>query len=303
MLTNLLLYLSTTLIWGSTWFAIKLQLGVVPPIWSVAYRFLLASGLLVAFCLCSKKSLTRFNAIQHRALLIQGIFMFSLNYVLYYLGSHYFISALVSLVFATIQIMNIINGRIFLGTLILPRVAIGGLIGLTGLGVVFSTQLASVSQTMSTAQIWMGLGICALATYFASLGNIASVYCQRLKIPIVEGNAISMFYGALIVIVLGLGSGETPILDLSKQYIGSLLYLVVFGTLLAFAAYFVLLARLGAQRAAYTFVVLPLVSLTLSSEFEHFTWSLHAIIGVLLILVGNILVIAKKTPAPAAEAG
>ena len=54
---NSLLYIATVLIWGSTWYAIKMQLGAVDPDLSVAYRFIIASVLLIAFCLATGRSL------------------------------------------------------------------------------------------------------------------------------------------------------------------------------------------------------------------------------------------------------
>jgi len=52
-----LLYTVTVLIWGSTWFAIRFQLGPVPPDLSVAYRFGLAAALLAGYCLLTGRSL------------------------------------------------------------------------------------------------------------------------------------------------------------------------------------------------------------------------------------------------------
>jgi drug/metabolite transporter (DMT)-like permease len=294
--TNYLLYLITALIWGSTWLAIHFQLGTVAPCWSVAYRFAIASTLLLGFCKLTKRSLT-FNRKEHCAMAVQGLFLFSLNYILYYLGSAYFMSGLVAVTFATIIVMNIINTRIFFKTPLVARVIVGASLGLLGLVVIFGSQISALHGT-ALPHILLGLTICFAATLSASFGNMVSARNQKLQLPILQSNAFGMAYGTLFVTLIALALGEKPTFDLSPLYIGSLLYLVVFGSIIAFGTYLRLLGRIGPERAAYAFVLLPVIALGLSTEFEGFHWTMKTLIGISLVVLGNVLVLTKKKETP-----
>jgi drug/metabolite transporter (DMT)-like permease len=273
-MTNYLLYLITAFIWGSTWLAIKFQLGVVHPTWSVAYRFAIAAILLIIYCVLTEHKM-RFTRREHMVMALQGLFMFSLNYIFYYIGSQYFMSGLVAVIFASIIIMNIVNTRIFFGTPLVARVIIGALLGLVGLGIVFSSQLKTLNiEQMGWTYFATGLGICTLGTFIASLGNMVSVYNQKLKLPILQSNAFGMLYGSVFVAVVALVMGYPATFDTSFNYVSSLLYLVIFGSILAFGCYLKLLGRIGAERAAYAFVLLPVIALGLSTAFENFNWTI-----------------------------
>lgn len=291
---NYFLYTVTVLIWGSTWLAIHFQIGNVPPTWSVAYRFALSSTILLIFCLMTKRSL-RFSAREHRAMALQGTFLFSLNYILYYVGTMYFVSGIVAIIFASIIIMNIINSRIFFGTPLVGKVILGAIIGLIGLSTVFSSQWSQfTAQHYTIDHIIKGLIVCFTATLMASFGNMASLYNQQLKLPIIQSNAFGMAYGTIIVIIIALLFGHQPSFDWSTRYVASLLYLSIIGSVLAFGIYLQLLRRIGPERAAYAFVLLPIVALALSAGFEDFHWNLWSILGMVLVLFGNGLVLASK---------
>jgi drug/metabolite transporter (DMT)-like permease len=296
-MNNLLLYLATVAIWGSSWLGIKLQLGVVPPEVSVLYRFIVAAALLLAWCRLRGLSL-RFTWRQHLAIAAVGVPLFSLNYVVFYIATAYLTSGLVAVTFSTITVMNIVLGTVLIGSPIRPRVAVGALFGLGGLSLVFWQDLAAF-DTGSDGLI--GLGLSLIATAFASLGNIASARNQMAGIPVIQGNAIGMAYGALCTLIVILMRGAPFAFDASPLYIGGLLYLAVVATIIGFGCYLTLLGRIGADRAAYTSVVFPLVALGLSTLFEGFEWTGPALIGVGLIVAGNAIVLAKvgRRAAPA----
>lgn len=293
-MSNFLLYTITALIWGSTWYAIQFQLGSVSPLWSVAYRFTLASILLLFFCIIRKHNL-KYNLKTHIGIAIQGLLMFCLNYILFYLGSSYLISGVIAVIFASIQIMNIINSRIFLKHPITVPVIIGAFLGLSGLVLVFTSELTRIyphhANTLSGQLI--GLLICLIASLSASFGNIVSVFNQKKHIPILQNNALGMLYGAVFTIIIAIIFKQKPTMSWTVSYISSMLYLIVFGTIVAFSVYLKLLSNIGPGRAAYLFVVIPVIALTISSIFEDFQWHVSTIIGVLLIIFGNILVMSK----------
>ena len=111
---NAFLYLLTVMIWGSTWLAIKFQLGVVSPELSIAYRFALAAAILIIFSLVRRLPM-RFNLKAHGFFALQGLLLFSLNYILVYLAEELLTSGLVAVIFSLIVIFNVVFGAIFLG--------------------------------------------------------------------------------------------------------------------------------------------------------------------------------------------
>jgi len=289
-MANLLFYSVTVLIWGSTWLAIKFQLGPVPPVQSVAWRFLLAAALLFGWCLLARKPL-RFSRRDHLFIALQGGCLFAVNYLLFYCAELYLASGLVAVVFSTMVIFNILNGALFLGTPVERRVVAGALLGLCGLCLVFWPEMAALEVS---GQALLGLGLSFAATYSASLGNILSARNQRLKLPVVQTNAFGMAYGALLMLLVALAGGVPLHLDLSLPYLGSLVYLALFGSVIAFGCYLSLVGRLGAGRAAYVTLLFPLVALLLSTVFADYRWSLPAGAGVPLILVGNLLALRRR---------
>jgi len=297
-MNNLLLYLGTVAIWGSSWLGIKLQLGHVPPEVSVLYRFVVAAALLLAWCHFRGLNM-RFTWRQHVAMAMVGVPLFSLNYIIFYIATIYLTSGLVAVTFSTITVMNIGFGALLIGSPIRPRVAIGALFGLAGLSLVFWPDLAAF-DTGSAGLI--GLGLSLIATAFASLGNVASARNQRAGIPVMQGNAFGMAYGALCTLIVILARGTPFAFDPSPLYVGGVLYLAVVASIFGFGCYLTLLGRIGADRAAYTSVVFPLVALGLSTIFEGFEWTALAIAGVGLILIGNVIVLAKVGRAPARSA-
>lgn len=287
-------YLLTVLIWGSTWFAIRFQLGTVDPSLSLVYRFGLAALLLMLWCVIRKVSM-RFTAKEHMAMAAQGLCLFSVNYLLFYWCTGLITSGLVAIIFSTVIVMNIINGAIFLKKPVQGIVLFGALVGLLGITLVFWHEIEA-SQAVSeqaSAKVLKGLGIGLVATLFASLGNILSARNQSFKLPVLQTNAFGMAYGALFMACYGLVSGVPFVFEWSVAYLGSLLYLSIFGSIIAFGAYLTLVGRIGADRAAYATVLFPLVALAISSIYENFQWTPLALLGVALVLVGNVIVIGR----------
>jgi len=287
---NAFLYLITVLIWGSTWLAIKFQLGVVAPELSIVYRFGLAASILIIFSLVRRLPL-RFYTKSHGFFVLQGLLLFSLNYILVYLAEGYLTSGLVAIIFSLIIIFNVIFGAIFLGNPIRTRVMIGAILGLAGLAIVFWPELSSFS--LSSLQI-LGLIMAFIATISASLGNVVSARNQRHELPVLQTNAYGMLYGALFMLILALLRGAQLEFDTSPGYIVSLIYLAVFGSVIAFGSYLTLLGRIGLDRAAYVTVLFPVIALLLSTIFEDLQWGVPQLLGVVLILFGNAVVLTKK---------
>ncbi|MBF8256518.1 MAG: protein of unknown function DUF6 transmembrane, partial [Anaerolineales bacterium] len=280
---NAAFYLLTSLIWGSTWLVITFQLGVVAAEASIVYRFALAALLLMVYTLARRLPM-RFTPRQHAFIALQGTFLFSLNYILVYLAEQNLTSGLVAIVFSMLILSNVVLGAVFLRNPIRPRVVLGGVIGVAGLALVFGPELAGFAQGGG----WrLGLLLSAAAVLSASVGNILSARNQRAGLPVVQTNAYGMAYGAAVTLVVAVVRGVPFTFDPSPSYILSLLYLAVFGSVIAFGTYLTLIGRMGVDRAAYIGVIFPLVALLLSMLFEGLNLGAVGLVGVALVAAGN----------------
>ncbi len=287
---NFMFYTLTVLIWGSTWLAIKFQLGTIDPMVSVAYRFSLAAILLLLWCRIFGLKM-QFTKYEHLTIALQGIFLFALNYLFFYIAELHLTSGLAAVIFSTILIMNMVNGAIFLGTPFNSKVIAGGFLGLIGIILVFRPEMSTFSFGDNG---FYGVILCFVATFLASIGNIISAYNQKKGLPIIQTNAYGMAYGAGLMLFIAIFSGKEFGLVFSVSYIGSLFYLAIFGSIVAFGCYLTLVGNIGADRAAYSTLLFPIVALGISTIWEDYQWTGSAIIGVLLILAGNLLMLKKR---------
>jgi len=284
-----LLYAGTVLIWGSTWLAIKYQLGLVAPEVSIAYRFGLAAAILLIYCLATSRRM-RFSRGEHLGMATLGLFLFSANYFVFYLATFDLTAGLISVVFSSIVVVNIILGAVFMGNPVRPRVALGAVLGMSGLAVVFWPEIIAFDLANNGTR---GLLLSLAGTLLASIGNMASAANQRRGLPVLQANAYGMTYGALFMLAFAFLGGQPFNFDPSPLYVGGLLYLALFGSVFAFGFYLTLLGRIGADKAAYATVLFPVIALGLSTVFEGFQWSEGAIAGMVLVLLGNVLVLSK----------
>lgn len=289
MVKNTLFYALTVGIWGSTWLGIKFQLGCVDPLVSVVYRFSLATVLLFIWCHL-KKLRMRFTRREHLFIALQGISLFAINYWLFYLAETHLSSGIVAVMFSTIVFWNILNGRLFLGMPVRTSVIGGALLGIVGIALVFWDELSHFSLDDAGLK---GFLLSMTATLMASCGNILSARNQKHGLPVIQTNAYGMAYGTLIMLTTALVMQKPFVVDLSVPYLASLLYLAMFGSVIAFGCYLTLIGRIGADRAAYATLLFPMIALFLSTLFEGYHWSSASISGVFIILAGNTIVVAK----------
>ncbi|MDK2124635.1 DMT family transporter [Parachitinimonas caeni] len=284
-----LLYLITVVIWGSTWLAITFQYGTVPTSASVAYRFLLAGSLLLIWCAAKGEKLA-FRLREHGWMATQGLFLFGLNYMLVYQAERYVSSGLVAVLFSVIVVLNLVGMRLAFGKPISRRSVLGAAMGTAGVALVFWPELTHVNGENA----WLGVGIGLASTCVASLGNLVSQRNQQAQLPLLPTIGFGMLYGGTASVLYTLASGQSLTFDTSLRYISSLVYLSIFGSIIAFAAYLTLVGRIGAAKAAYSIVLTPIIALLLSSLFEGYVWHLTSFAGIALCLAGNVVMQANS---------
>jgi drug/metabolite transporter (DMT)-like permease len=291
---NLSLYLLTVLIWGTTWIALKLQLGVVEIPVSIVYRFGLAALVLFAVLLATGR-LQTMGRRGHLICVAQGLCLFCVNFMCFLTASQWVPTGLIAVVFSTASVWNALNAKIFFGQRIAGSVLGAGALGLLGLGLMFWPELAAHDASPQTL---LGLGLALIGTLCFSAGNMLSSVQQKAGLRPLTTNAWGMLYGALLLSGYCLLRATPFGMDWSVRYVGSLLYLVIPGSVIGFTAYLTLVGRMGAERAAYCTVLFPVVALNVSAYAEGYQWTAPALGGLVLVMLGNVLVFRRRaTPA------
>ncbi|MBT4444068.1 MAG: DMT family transporter [Oceanospirillaceae bacterium] len=286
------LYLSTVLIWGTTWIAIHWQLGQVAVLTSVLYRFAIAAAIMLPLVLISRR-LQATSKADHGFMVLQGMCLFSMNFVCFYSAGLSISSGLLSVIFSSATLFNAVNNRIFWQEKPTGAVFGAGILGIIGLSLMFWPELRSNSDKgVDVASI----GLAFLGTFLFSLGNMISVRHNKKGLKPFTSNAYAMIYGTLFLAALLIITGTPLAWDARPQYVGSLLYLAVIGTIAGFTAYLSLVGRIGANKAAYATVMFPVVALALSTVFEGYVWRLSSVSGLALVLLGNGLILGIKLP-------
>ena len=123
------------------------------------------------------------------------------------------------------------------------------------------------------------------------------VYQRNLnhKFPLMETLAYAMLYGSFITLLITKLRGTELVFEYSFNYIASLAYLVIFGSIFAFIFYLKLLEKIGPGRAGYVGVTMPVLALLISTIFENLIWEIDLIIGLPILVIGAVLVINQKT--------
>ena len=284
------IYAIVVLIWGTTWYAIKFQLGVVAPEISLVYRFGLATICVFIYARLAGSPM-RLSWRDHRFVALQGLTLFCLNYWMTYLATQFLTSGLVAVLFTSIILLNLINARLFFGVLVEARVLLAAATGALGVALLF---LPELHAAMGNRTIVHGALLALGATYLASLGNMAAMRNTQSGMSVVTANAYGMAYGTVGLALIAAVRGTPVDFDPSWPYVVSLLYLSLAGTSLAFGLYLVLIKRIGPSRAAYTSVLFPVVALAVSTLFEGYRWSVPAFIGLAVLVAGNALALGGR---------
>ena len=286
-MTNMLLFVSTVLIWGTTWIAIAFQIGDIPLMTSVFYRFALAGVLMVLFLFAiGKLKLPS----KWRFVILQALCLFSFNFICFYNATALMPSGLVSVIFSLATIFNAINARVFFGDRVEPRTVFAGAIGVTGLALLFWRDITGeVNFNTLLGVVWAACG-----TMLFSLGNMVSRRNNAEGTTPVTANAWGMCIGGLILLGLLFATGTPITMTNDLTYFGALFYLAVIGSIVGFTTYLMLVARIGSAKAGYATVLFPVIALLASTLFEGYVWHVTAILGLALTMIGNVVMFYRR---------
>jgi drug/metabolite transporter (DMT)-like permease len=285
--STLQLFSICVLVWGSTWIAITFQLGEVAPEMSVGYRFLLASALLFAYCRWRGLAL-RFGLKQHGDFALLGAAMFGVGYILVYYAESYIVSGMVAVGFSVSPMINMLAARLFFRTRMTLHVALAALFGVAGIVCVFWPEFGRLSVSRNAE---LGALFTLLSVFASAAGSMVAMRNQKFGYDTWSSMAWGMLYGGALALLIGLALGRPLSITPSASYLLALLYLSLFGSIITFACYLTLIARIGAARTAYIGVMAPILALVISFCFENFAWTWLTSLGVALSVIGNIVML------------
>lgn len=286
---GLALYSLVVIIWGGTWIAIKYQVEGGPLTASICYR-MAGAALVMLLVVLARQSRLRFSLREHLLMAGTGLCMFSTNYIFLYWSEKYLASGLVALIFALTLPLNVMNSAIFNRKPVDRSILPACVLGITGCAVVFWNDIAAFTWSSKSLR---GLIFALLATYCFSLGNVISDAAQARNLPVLQSETYGLAYGAAVMVPVTLATGGFGF-SATPRYIGSLAYLVILGSVVAFGAYMWTIGRIGAGRAGYVTVLFPMVALLLSTFLEHYVWTPRALIGAALILAGSAIAVTGR---------
>ncbi|WP_435105119.1 DMT family transporter [Arhodomonas sp. AD133] len=275
-------YAMTVIAWGLTWTAIHVQVDSLPLPVSIFYRFALAAGLLLALTAWNG-SLTRVRPGVHGWLVLQGVCLYSVNFLFLYQATALIPSGFVAVVFSLASLLNAGNAWLFFRQRPPLRWLAAALLGAAGLALVFHDEFKWAGGG------WLGPACALVGTYVFSLGNMVGARVQRYGLGVFPANAYAMSYGALLLGALIVVRDLPVALPADAGYWGAMAFLVIIGSVLGFGSYLTLVRRIGAARAGYATVLFPVVALTASTWLEGYTWTLTAVVGTAMVILGNLI--------------
>ncbi len=284
-------FILVTLIWSSTWIVIRDQLGVVPPSWSVTYRFLVAGIVMLGWARLSGVSL-KLSKENHVFALLFGIAQFVFNFNFVYRAEAYITSGLVAVVFALLLVPNAILSRIFLGTKMTGRFILGSFIAIAGLALLF-VQEAQRDTGNSTATL-IGVALTLTGVLGASTANVMQASARARALPMASLLGWGMLWGTLVNATLAWLTSGPPVFDMRLGYGLGVLYLGVVASAVAFTLYFGLIRQIGPAKAAYSSVVIPIIAMLISTFAEGYHWSVLAAAGCALALAGLVVALSAR---------
>ena len=279
-------FIVVTMLWGSTWVVIRGQLDNVPLSWSVSYRFVIAGLAMFALAFMRRQSLwIGWPGIGFAALV--GLSQFALNFNLVYRAELHITSGLVALLFALMIIPNSLIGRWLFGEIASAGFVVGSTFATIGVGLLLLQEYRSVANNSS--DVLIGIGFALGGVSCATAANLLQASPRARALPILSTLAWAMILGSVANVIWAWITAGPPVFDTRPGYILGMLYLAIAGSVITFPLYFGLIQQIGAGRAAYTGVAIPVIAMLLSTIVEGYVWSPMAASGAALAFVGMVV--------------
>jgi len=280
-----------TAIWGSTWIVIRGQLGIVPPEWSVTYRFVIAATTMAAIAILKGEGL-RLPRSGISAAAVLGLTQFSINFNAVYLAERHITSGVVATVFALLLIPSSLLAWAFLGHKPTQRFFWSSTVAVAGIALLFLHELNE--HPANAGQVAAGIGLTLAGMVGASAANVLQARPEVRRFPLFTMLAWSMALGALIDGAIAITMTGAPVIDSRPIYWAGLLYLALAASVLTFSLYYPVVRIIGPAKAAYSSVLVPIIAMGFSTAFEGYRWTPTTVAGALLALGGMVGALSRE---------
>ncbi|HEX7295396.1 MAG TPA: EamA family transporter [Pyrinomonadaceae bacterium] len=287
-----LVWLILCVIWGSTWLFIKIGLNDLPPLTFAGIRFVIAVLILFIIIWIRRVSLPTSSA-DWGMLAVTGVLSFSLNYGLIFWGEQYVSSGLAALLQAMIPVFGLVIAHFYLPTERMTAARIAGVVlGVAGVGVVFSNQLSVAGGRAFAGSVAM-----VLSSFFVAYSNVL-VKSRGAKLDPAIIAAAQMLFGLVPLLLIGVPLEGNPIhFRWTTLAVVSLFYLALIGSVVAFLLYYWLMRNMDVTKTMLIALVTPVVAVALGMIVldEQLSW--RTLAGGLMIMSGiGLIVVTKANP-------
>ena len=284
------LFAICVVVWGTTWHAITYQLYDFSAEVGVAVRFALAGASLLALCRWRGVPLA-YSLADHRALALQGVFLYGVSYVCVYHAERFVPSGLVAVGYSASPLLAGIGAALLFGAALSRRFVLGGVLGVCGVIVIFWTEITRAS---GGERAELGALLTVASVLLSAVGSLTASRNRRRGVALLPALGFGMLYGALAAALVALAFGRSVALPTAPSWWLSLAYLAFAGSVLTFACFLTLQDRVGVGRAGTVGVMTPLLALLVSLAFEGFRPDLLTAAGAVLTVAGNALMLSPR---------
>jgi drug/metabolite transporter (DMT)-like permease len=281
-----------TIIWGTTWAAIRIGLNGMGPFTAVAIRFALATTILLVIAKVLKVPLGA-RPREKTLWVLNGFLFFSVSYGVVYWSELYVPSGLASILFATFPLLvNVLAHWLLPAEPLHPRTGLGALVAFAGILVIFSEDLSRFGGRKTAIAA-------AVLLISPVVSAISSVLVKRWGggIHPVSLAAVPMAIATAVMTVMALVFERHTPLHFTRETVGSLLYLAIFGSATTFTLYYWLLGHVRASRVALIAYATPVIAVATGVLVLHEPLTARFLIGGLLVIAG-VAFAAKSRPEP-----
>jgi drug/metabolite transporter (DMT)-like permease len=284
-----IVWLILCLIWGSTWLFIKIGLTDLPPMTFAGIRFVIASLILTLLVIARRARWPRTRA-EWALIAIVGVLQFALNYGLVFWGEQHISSGLAAVLQSTFPVFGLVFAHFYLPHERMTTLkVIGVLFGVFGVAVIFSNQLIIAGRMALLGSIAL-----VLSAFFGSYGNVL-VKAYGGKIDPMVLAAGQMVFGFVPLLAIGIPTEGNPLhFHWTTMAVISLMYLVVVGSVIAFALYYWLVRHMDVTKTMLIALVTPVVAVILGMIVLHEKLNWRLLAGGACIISGLALIVLRK---------
>lgn len=283
-------FVLVALIWGSTWYVITGQIAEVPPSWSIAYRFAMATPAMFVVALVMRQSLNLGRAGHLLALLI-GLTQFCGNFNFVYRAEMHLTSGVVAVMFGMLMVPNALLGRWLLGQRVTLRFLLGSAVAIAGIALLL---MHEAQGARLSGNVWLGVALTVGGILSASIANVVQANETGRSLPMVSLLAWAMLYGTVIDVALAWVTSGPPVFPASTAFWAGTAWLALAGSVITFPLYYGIVREIGPGRAAYNGVLVIVIAMLISTFVEGYDWSLLAAAGAVLGTAGMVVALRAR---------